>query len=93
MSVSFKEFMGAYEETKENNDWGWFVDIELKDEPITFKPRAYSRPTYNVKLLETINSITTLEQLEKRYYGSRESLWSFNTSCLISIIVIIVLTL
>jgi predicted membrane-bound dolichyl-phosphate-mannose-protein mannosyltransferase len=93
MSVSFKRFMEHHRETKEDNDWGWFVDIEVKDEPIIFTPRAYSKPTYNVKLLETINSITTLEQLEKRYYGSRDSLWSFNSTCIISIIVFVVLAL
>ena len=91
MSISFKEYMSTI--TENQNDWGWFIDIEepiIPKHKVNLKQSSIPKPIYNVKLE---NSIISLEQLEKRYYDDKEPSWTLNTSCIISLIIVAILIL
>ena len=95
MTISFKEFMADYKES--HDDWGWFVDTDPMDETTTTLPKSHFKSSlkslYKLNTIKSLNSVTSLDDLEKNYGYRKEVSWSLNTSCLVSLIAIVILIL
>lgn len=83
---SYKEYL--LEDVNIGNDWGWYVDIEL---PITTE--NITNKITKKKKLDTIyedsKQITSVNSPDKEDYP----LWSFQNSCVISVIMLVIVLL
>lgn len=99
MSLTFKEFMSNCEESQDHNNWGWFVDIEINEDSKVlpkYKDKHKRKSLYNYSKLTSIQSeisINSLEELEKKYGIHKESSWSLNATCIITILAFVVLAI
>lgn len=83
---SYKEYL--LEDANMENDWGWFVDIELPivSENITNKT---TKKKNLATIYEDFEQITSVDSPGKEDY----SLWSLQKSCVISVIMLVIILL